>query len=113
MKAIRFITAVFFIILTFNYSDSVKAQDTFGPTCDGVTVTCVPTNTPTAGPSPTPSNTPTPTDTPSPTTPPPSPTPTGLPRAGSMGPVNFVFLISSTLIAAGIILKGRGQNILF
>ena len=80
---------------TFNYLSNVKAQDTFGPVCDDVTVTCAPTMSPTPG-----SETPTPipsTETPTPI----PPTPTELPRAGTTENLRNIILISILLIFTG------------
>lgn len=88
------------LLLTFNYLKNVKAQDTFGPVCDDVTVTCVPSATPVD--SPTPTQTPPPVDTPTPTDTPP-PTPTALPRAGITDGINRLLLVALTLILIGTI----------
>lgn len=90
-------------LLTFSYLSTAKAQDTFGPICDDVTVTCVPTDTPGAGvnPSPTPESAPSETPTITPTSTPTPPVPTELPRAGTSSPVNQIVIIAMSLIVAG------------
>ncbi|OGG02231.1 hypothetical protein A2W14_02565 [Candidatus Gottesmanbacteria bacterium RBG_16_37_8] len=124
MKIKRLVTAVIFLLLIGNYLKSVKAQDdTFGPICDDVTVTCAPTETPTETPtptdlppgfpSPTPSDTPTltltPTETPTPTptlepgVSPQESTPSGLPRAGNSSSLYLLTIISSSLVGFGFL----------
>ena len=94
----KLVFAVIFILLSFNYLKNVRAQDTFGPVCDDITVTCIPTQSPTetppVSPTETPAESPTPTETP-------SPTPTGLPRAGTMDNVRNGILFAVFLIFAG------------
>lgn len=119
---------IFFLIIV-GFLKTAKAQDTFGPICDDVTVTCAPTESPTETPTPTelppgyptpiptdtPTETPTPTDTPTPTeTPTPttfagrggqpeSPTPTELMRAGAVDNLEYILTISASLITVGFI----------
>lgn len=48
MNVKRLLTALILLLVIFNYLSNVEAQDdTFGPICDDITVTCVPTETPT------------------------------------------------------------------
>lgn len=94
MSAKSVIAAIVFILLTFNYLSNVKAQDTFGPICDDVTVTCIPTQSPTPGaatPSPTITKTPTPVP----------PTPTELPRAGTTENVRNIILLALSFVFTG------------
>lgn len=102
---------IFFLLLWGNIF-RVNAQDTFGPICDDVTVTCAPTATPTQAPTTvpgTPTATPTPTNTPTltPTIVPgqggqPPATPTELPRAGMVENVTYLIIISVLLVVTGI-----------
>jgi len=70
-------------VLVISSNRTVLAQDTFGPVCDGITVTCPPT--------------------PIPTTPPAEPTPiTELPRAGITDSINILIFVAAGLIITGI-----------
>ncbi|KKS95566.1 MAG: hypothetical protein UV73_C0016G0012 [Candidatus Gottesmanbacteria bacterium GW2011_GWA2_43_14] len=124
MTLIRLAKALIVLFLLFNYLSGVEAQDdTFGPICDDVTVTCAPTSTPSVTPTPTdmppgvPSPTPTITLTPTMTpTRTPTVTPVGqggvnstppaeLPRAGISENLNFFVLLAVFFVSTGILAK--------
>ena len=107
--------AFLFLFLLTVYITNAKAQDTFGPICDDVTVTCAPTATPSETPTPTelPPGypTPTPSDTPTPTPTllagkgglPDSPTPAELLQAGVSDKLYLTLLFSGTIVIVGLI----------
>src|SRR3989338_2324394 len=127
MRIMGLAKAFLFLFLLTVYITNAKAQDTFGPICDDVTVTCAPTATPSETPTPTelppgyptptPSDTPTPTPTPTLTpteTPTPtllagkgglpdSPTPAELLQAGVSDKLYLTLLFSGTIVIVGLI----------
>src|SRR3989338_6740966 len=104
----RLLKAFILLLLVFNYLSKVEAQDTFGPICDDITVTCVPTEPPTLTPTltaPAPPGTT--------LTVPPSLTPVGqggvaepppeeLLRAGISDYQNFFILLAALLVSVGL-----------
>ena len=96
MAVKNLVISALIVFFGFNFLKNVKAQDTYGPVCDDVTVPCTPTETPTA--TPTPTLEATPTETPTET---PIPEVAELPRAGSMDKLHYLLVISLSLILAG------------
>lgn len=89
---------IFIFIISLFVSGNLKvarAQDTFGPVCDGITVTCPPSPIPTAPPVGQPE---------------PSPTLAELPRAGIRESLYILIFVAAGLIVTGIITHVKLQT---
>ena len=86
------ISFIWILALLFYTSPAVAQAPTFGPLCDGVTVTCPPTTSPTISPTPAATVTVVPTQTP----PPPE-----LPRAGMIEPLLTIAGLGGILLVCG------------